>query len=37
MTIYLNIFVCFEGGPQKCCIQTKIYRLYRNMTIYGHF
>ena len=22
----------FNGGPQKCIIQTKMYRLYRNMT-----
>ena len=26
-----------EGGLQKCCIQTKIYRVYRKMTICGHF
>ena len=27
----------FKDGPKKCCIQTKIYRLYRKMTIYSHF
>ena len=27
----------FKGGPQKCGIQTRMYRLYRKMTIYGHF
>ena len=26
-----------KGGPQKCCIQTKMYRLYRKITIYSHF
>ena len=24
-------------GPQMCCSQTKMIRLYRKMTIYGHF
>ena len=27
----------FKDGLQKYCIQTKMYRLYRKMTIYGHF
>ena len=27
----------FKVGPQKCCIQTKMFRLYRKMIIYGHF
>ena len=27
----------FQGGPEKCCIQTKMYRLYRKMTINSHF
>ena len=27
----------FKSVPQKCCIQTKMYRLYRKLTIYGHF
>ena len=27
----------FKDGPQKGCIQTKMYRLYRKMTIYSHF
>ena len=27
----------FKGVPKKCCIQTKMCRLYRKMTIYGHF
>ena len=25
----------FEHGSQKCCIQTKLYRLYRKMTIFS--
>ena len=25
----------FKVGPQKCCIQTKMYSIYRQMTIYG--
>ena len=29
--------VSVKNGPQKCCIQTKMYRLYRKVTIYGHF
>ena len=24
-------------AKQSCCIQTKMYRIYRKMTIYGHF
>ena len=27
----------FKNGPKKCCIQTKMYRLFRKMTFYGHF
>ena len=27
----------FKGGSRKFCIQTKMYRLYRKMTINGHF
>ena len=27
----------FNGGTQKGCIPTKMYRLYRKMTIYGPF
>ena len=25
----------FKDRPEKCCIQTKVYRLYRKMTIYN--
>ena len=27
----------YNGGPQKCCIQTKLDRLYGIMTIYVNF
>ena len=27
----------FKHGPQKIYTQTNMYRLYRKMTIYGHF
>ena len=36
-TVYYSIVLNirqFKDGPQKCCIQTKMYRLYRKMTIY---
>ena len=33
----LYIFRLLKGGPKKCCIETKMFRLYRNITIYGHF
>ena len=27
----------FKGEHKMFCVQTKVYRLYRKMTIYGHF